>query len=99
MPQAYINLVGTHFRDSEAKRLVNALVVGDDNFTFEREPDNEYDPNAIKVLVDDVHVGYLARANNHSLAEDMDNGAEPTARLIDHDGRKPVLLVEWDDVD
>lgn len=26
---------------------------------LEPEPDNQYDPNAVKVLIDDLHVGYI----------------------------------------
>lgn len=27
------------------------------------EPDNEYDPNAVKVIVDDVHIGYIKKGS------------------------------------
>jgi hypothetical protein len=33
----------------------------DDQISLVPEPDNEYDQNAIMVLVDDEHVGYVAR--------------------------------------
>lgn len=97
MSEAYVTLVGTHFRGSEAKQIVNALAVGDTAFTFEREPDNEYDANAIQVYHSGEHVGYLARASNHNIAGAMDEGATLSARMIDWEGRKPVLHLTWDD--
>ena len=33
------------------------------NATFEFEPTNEYDPNAIKVLIQGIHVGYVKRGS------------------------------------
>jgi hypothetical protein len=41
-------LVGAHFRPP-AKAIIAALPVGTE-LTLEREPDNPYDPNAVKVL-------------------------------------------------
>lgn len=93
--EAFIPLVGTHFRGSEAKQLVNDLIPGADGFTFEREPDNEYDPDAIAVYIDDCHVGYLARTHNGALACAMDDGASPSATVVDFEGRKPILHVIW----
>jgi len=95
MAEAFAPLVGTHFRGSEAKHLVNALAPGDTNFQFEREPDNEYDSNAIRVLIEGEHVGYLARVNNNSVARAMDEGAAISATVIDFEGRKPVLHLVW----
>lgn len=34
-----------------------------DSVVLEEEPDNEHDPNAIKVLIDNVHVGYIKKEN------------------------------------
>lgn len=96
MSEAFVTVVGTHFRGSEAKQAVNALVVGETDFQFEREPDNEYDANAIQVIHAGEFIGYLARANNHNLAAALDAGAEFTARMIDWEGRKPVLQISWD---
>jgi len=43
---------------------------GESDFRLEREPDNQYDPLAIKVLFgeDEIFVGYLAKANNATIA-------------------------------
>lgn len=34
------------------------------------EPDNEYDPNAIAVYVDDIHIGYVARKDQAAIDYD-----------------------------
>ena len=41
----------------------------DDRITLEREDDNPHDSNAIKVLVDDEKVGYVAREYTTQLRE------------------------------
>jgi hypothetical protein len=97
MAEAYVTVVGTHFRSSEAKTIVNALAIGDTGFTFEAEPDNEYDPNAVKVFVSSEHIGYLSRQNNSQLAQLAQSGAALSASVIDFEGRKPVLHVTWPD--
>jgi len=47
-------LVGAHFRPP-AKALLAVLRNGTP-LTLEREPDNAYDPQAVKVLVESVHI-------------------------------------------
>lgn len=95
--ECFSTIVGTSFRDSDAKRAVNAMQPGESDFRLEREPDNQYDPLAIKVLFgeDEIFVGYLARANNATIASALDDGEEPRVEVIDFDGRKPVVRVSW----
>ncbi len=98
----FSTIVGTSFRDSEAKRAVNERIsLGETHFELEREPTNEYDPLAIKVIFlepDDGRqnfIGYLARGNNAAIAHALDDGAEPSVTVIDFEGRKPVVKVSW----
>ena len=53
-------LVGMHFRGAHAVEYVAALQSGD-RLPIEREPDNPYDQNAIKVLSasGDIHIAYV----------------------------------------
>lgn len=54
-------IVGSSFRDEEAKTVYANLRVGD-AVQFELEPTNEHDPFAVKVVVKDgTHVGYIGR--------------------------------------
>lgn len=95
--EVFSTIVGTHFRDSDAKRAVNDLTHGETDFRLEREPDNEYDPLAIKVLYgdDELFIGYLAKANNATIATALDDGEEPNVQVVDFEGRKPVVKVSW----
>lgn len=34
-----------------------------ESVVLEEEPDNEHDPNAIKLLIDNIHVGYIKRSD------------------------------------
>ena len=72
-------LVGMHFRPAEAKELVSAFTGGEELY-LEREPENQYDANAIKVNynLDDrlVHIGYIAKEDAIYIAPHMDDGTE-----------------------
>lgn len=42
--------------------------------TLQPEPDNKHDPNAIKVLVRGIHVGYIGRTDCPAIKTMLDNG-------------------------
>jgi hypothetical protein len=42
-----------------------------DNITLEFDPSNQYDKNAIKVMVDGVHRAYVAKDNNRYIGDLM----------------------------
>ncbi|WP_026755021.1 HIRAN domain-containing protein [Sediminibacter sp. Hel_I_10] len=53
-----LELTGVHVHENKYY-IIN--YVGERNpLTFEHEPNNEYDPNAIKVLAESAHIGYVA---------------------------------------
>ncbi len=95
--ECFSTIVGTSFRDSDAKRAVNDMQPGETDFRLEREPDNSHDPLAVKVLYSDeeIFIGYLARANNAAIASALDDGEEMFVEVVDFDGRKPVVKVSW----
>lgn len=71
-----VQLVGMHFRGQHAKEYAAALQPGD-TLLLEREPDNEYDENAIKVLTpgdDGFHLAYVNKETAAWLAPEMDEG-------------------------
>jgi hypothetical protein len=73
-----LKLVGVTFatdRNPELKQLRPSGVV-----SFEAEPDNEYDPNAVKVMYKDQHIGYVPKSE---LAQKtaLEYG---TAKIIDY---------------
>lgn len=51
-----VSVAGTTFRHEAVKAVKHHSKV-----KFEPEPDNPHDPNALKVLVDGEHVGYVPR--------------------------------------
>lgn len=64
-------LVGAHFRSPEEKEVVKTLSRGD-ILQLIREPDNSYDENAIKVMKDDIHLGYIPKDLAAVIASKLD---------------------------
>ncbi|EOI9075135.1 HIRAN domain-containing protein, partial [Streptococcus pyogenes] len=48
---------------------------------LEREPNNEFDKNAIKVLINNIHVGYIPKKKAKKIAKLIDNGYNYRAEL------------------
>lgn len=96
-------LVGMHFRPAEARELVSAFEVGT-TLKIEREPENPYDQNAIKVMFDldgrPVHVGYIAKEDAIYIAPHLDEGSvfETVVTGFETRGRNshPLLSVSDD---
>ena len=72
--KALYAIVGMKHRGTEA--LVASLPAGTP-LTLEREPGNEYDRWAIKVVAKDVHVGYVRAAQSRQLGPAMDARKTP----------------------
>lgn len=68
-------LRGLSFRPIDAKAYAGTLTEGDP-LLIEREPENAFDPNAIKVLSPErsLHIGYVAKEVAVELAPLMDEG-------------------------
>jgi len=81
-----VAVVGMHYRGGGAKDVAAALNIGN-TVRLEREPENSHDAYAIKVLVEDMHIGYVERSQAAWIAPYMDDGLEPTALVIGHDQR------------
>lgn len=47
-----------------------------------REPDNQYDANAIKVMADGLHVGYIPALVAQSMAKQLDQGQQFKVNVI-----------------
>lgn len=76
-PTFYGNLTGVSFRQPEEREAAASLEVGA-RLRLEREPDNAYDENAIRVYYDDpfsgvpFHIGYVEKGIAASLARWLD---------------------------
>ena len=73
----FVPVVGIHYRVglADIERIVPALPLRVD---LVREPENQFDPNAIKVMLTelfpDFHIGYLSRDIAAKLAPQVDEG-------------------------
>lgn len=54
----------------------------DSDFLLVREPNNTYDPNAIKVIADYQHIGYIKAELAQQLAPIMDKGNNPKVEFL-----------------
>lgn len=93
-------LMGVNFRGKEIAALVESLSIGT-TFSLERDPENKYDPNAIKVIFampnndEPVFVGFVAKEVAEELAPLLDAGYTATATIFDFLGPiKPHLEIE-----
>lgn len=91
-------LMGVNFRGKEIAALVAALPIGT-QFTLERDPENQYDANAVKVIYsgedEDQFVGFVAKEVAEEIAPLLDSGYEGSAKIIDFLGTiKPNLEIE-----
>lgn len=78
-------LVGTRFQSAEAKEAIKILSVEYSALSLEREPENPYDVNAIKVLTNDgeLHLGYIQADLAEVIAPIMDSGIELICTVLD----------------
>lgn len=68
---------GANFRPASAKEIIKSLEVGE-LLTLERDPDNAYDENAIKVIHPDSgeFIGFVEKDVALELAPLIDDGIE-----------------------
>lgn len=92
-----VRVVGMHFRGGGAKDVAAAITEATP-INLEREPDNQYDAYAIKVLIEDFHIGYIERGQAAWISPLMDEGEPYTVTFTHHEEVKknthPVLTIE-----
>jgi hypothetical protein len=84
------------FQYHAAPALWGELRVGE-RLALVREPDNRHDANAVRVEWRGQMLGYLPRAENRSVAAEMDRGAQVEgriARLREHRNPWQRVLVD-----
>ena len=69
------------FQHYAGPALFSLMNVGD-RLTLRREPDNPYDPKAVRVEWRGTQIGYAPRADNVDLARLMDRGVPVEARIL-----------------
>lgn len=99
-------LMGANFRPKETREVLVGLSTGQE-LSLERDPENPYDPNAVKVIydnemdnngpVDKVFLGFVEKAIAEEIAPLLDRDCTATCRIIGWLGTiKPHLEIEID---
>ena len=84
------------FRYHEGKEIWGELKVGD-VLQLVREPDNSYDPKAVRVDWHGHVLGYVPRAENAAVARQMDRGEKLEARIAKlRKSRNPRQRIEFE---
>lgn len=86
-------LRGVNFRPAEAKAVVK-LLTELDTLSLRRDPDNQYDSNAIAVYHDETghFLGFVAKEDAADLAPQMDDGTAFTVTMMSRTGPYGILL-------
>lgn len=91
--QIMCELAGAAFRPAEAKAELRAAVVGT-TVSLEPDPENEYDPSAVKVMLNGHHIGFVARGSNPPVFSALVDGDEVFAEIVSFAAPlKPVLEI------
>lgn len=87
-------LVGAKYRGEDVVALVELLDVGTE-LVLQREAENLYDRLAVKVLHENIHIGYIPKQDNEELSSAMDAGRQFICTItgfLTHDS--PALQIE-----
>lgn len=100
-PTVVIDVVGCHYREEACKAMM-ADTHWMEKITLQTDPDNEYDPQAIKVMYLDRHVGYVSKKTYDDVREYVEKGVKVTectitdAKFMDVAGTK---ILKWFEVE
>lgn len=92
--KSLFTLVGMKYRNAED--FVKSLPAGEP-LTLVREPDNDFDPNAIQVWAHERHIAFVKGTEARKLARFMDNdcgGGPVMGKLAIDSGKWPMVEVE-----
>lgn len=65
-----VSVKGTEYREFDISKIKLDHMV-----SFETEPDNQYDENAIKILYDNIFIGYIPKNNLQNMMKRYSNGS------------------------
>lgn len=77
----FSKIVGTSFRGNDLTELSKEA-----QLTLKREPENQFDSNAIAIYSDVDHIGYIKKELAAELAPKMDKGTKITAKISEITG-------------
>jgi hypothetical protein len=99
-----VALVGTKHRGPEMVALLASLPQGEP-LALVRDRQNPFDPNAIKVIARDQHIGFIKASQAAKIAAKMDydplyanrlmgGAGGPVARLAIDGGKQPMVEID-----
>ena len=74
-------LVGASFRTSADREQLRTAEIGD-TVELEADPDNEYDAHAVRVLLNEHHIGFIPRWENTAIFRHIAQGGDYTAGIV-----------------
>ncbi len=77
-------------------KKIYQYVFSPQNVQLIEEPDNEYDPNAIKIVIDNVHIGYIKRDDCLYVKELIERGLIRKVTADIHGGKYKRLVSDYD---
>lgn len=86
-------ITGVSHRPMSAQVLARNLEEGEE-LELEREPSNQFDANAIKVMKDEQCIGYIPAKHNADLAAHLD--ADGEYRCVVKEDGSTAISVEFD---
>lgn len=73
-------IAGVHFRGKEISQIVRDLEKST-SLTLEKEFGNEHDPNAVRIMLNSVHLGYVPKDFSQEVAEELSRGVVEVTSL------------------
>ncbi len=86
-------MAGVSFR---REQFQSASVAVGDEVSFVLEPDNKFDPNAVKILKGDIHLGYVPREQCVQVKELIDAGSIKSMIVIRAWSKGAVIEVNYE---
>lgn len=90
---------GANFRPASAKEVLKTLTIGD-QLTLERDPQNPYHSNAVKVIEPESgeFIGFVEKDVAEAIAPILDDGLEAQVKIIGFASTiKPHLSITFAD--
>ena len=90
-------LAGANFRPADAREVCKSLGIGD-TLELEADPSNPYDSNAVKVIAEDIFIGFIPKSDNTDVAAALARGEEVLVEVVGFEATlKPILEITLSD--
>ena len=82
-------------------RISTKYATGESSVALERDPQNKFDPNAIKVIIDDEMVGHLPALIAREISKEIDSGIKWYAEIesllisVENTDNPGIKIIIW----